>query len=307
VTGWLTRLKAGLGKTAARLTGGIADLVSKRRLDQAMLDELEELLIQADLGLEAASGLIAALKLSRFEKEVSAEEVRAEFAREIARRLAPVEHPLAIDPAHRPHVILIVGVNGSGKTTTVGKLAAQLAQAGKRVMVAAGDTFRAAAVEQLTIWCERARVPLVTGAANADPAGLAFDALQRAKDASADVLLIDTAGRLHNKEGLMAELSKLARVLKKLDPSAPHDTVLVLDATVGQNAHQQVEVFRSVANVSGLIVTKLDGTAKGGVLVALAERFRLPVHWIGVGEGLEDLRPFDAGEFARGLMGLEPA
>ncbi len=305
MTGWLARLKTGLGKTAARLSGGIADLITKRRLDQAMLDELEELLIQADLGVEAAGKLVADLKRSRFEKEVTSEEVREQFAGDIARLLSPVARPLAVDPAHRPHVVLIVGVNGSGKTTTVGKLAALLAGEGKRVMVAACDTFRAAAVEQLAIWCERARVPLVAGAAGADPAGLAFEALQRARAEAMDVLLIDTAGRLHNKEGLMAELGKLTRVLKKLDNEAPHDTVLVLDATVGQNAHQQVEIFRSLANVSGLAITKLDGTAKGGVLVALAERFSLPVHWIGVGEGLEDLRPFDAVPFARGLMGLE--
>jgi fused signal recognition particle receptor len=204
-------------------------------------------------------------------------------------------------------VVLVVGVNGSGKTTTIGKLAALMTQEGKRVMVAACDTFRAAAIEQLAVWSERAKVPLVSGQPGADPAGLAFEALQRAKAEAIDVLLIDTAGRLHNKQGLMAELGKITRVLKKLDPSAPHDTLLVLDATVGQNAHTQVEVFRDVAQVTGLVVTKLDGTAKGGVLVALAERFKLPVHWIGVGETLEDLRPFEAAAFARGLMGIDAA
>ncbi|MBI1774212.1 MAG: signal recognition particle-docking protein FtsY [Proteobacteria bacterium] len=305
VTGWLARLKTGLGKTAARLGGGIADLVTKRRLDQAMLDELEELLIQADLGVEAAGRLIEDLKQNRFDKEVTPDEVRRLFAEDIARLLAPVQRPLTVDPRHRPHVVLIVGVNGSGKTTTLGKLAALMAGEGRRVMVAACDTFRAAAIEQLAIWCSRAGVPVVTGAPGADAAGVAFEALERAQREGIDVLLIDTAGRLHNKAGLMAELDKLIRVLKKRDPSAPHDTLLVLDATIGQNAHQQVEVFRAVAQVSGLAVTKLDGTAKGGVLVALAQRFGLPVHWIGIGEGLEDLRPFEAGPFARGLMGLE--
>jgi fused signal recognition particle receptor len=307
VTGWFQRLKAGLGKTAARLGGGISDLVTKRRLDQAMLDELEELLIQADLGVEAAARLVETLKRSRFDKEVEAAEVRQHFAGEIAALLKPVEQPLALEPARRPHVILVVGVNGSGKTTTIGKLAAQMAADGKRVLIAACDTFRAAAIEQLAVWSQRAKVPLVAGQPGADPAGLAFEALQRAKAEGFDVLLIDTAGRLHNKQGLMAELGKITRVLKKLDPAAPHDTLLVLDATVGQNAHAQVEVFRDVAEVTGLVVTKLDGTAKGGVLVALAERFKLPVHWVGVGEALEDLRPFEAQAFARGLMGLDAA
>ena len=305
MTGWFARLKTGLGKTAARLTQGIAALVVKRRLDQAMLDELEETLIQADLGVATSAKLIERLKRERFEKDVTAEEVREAFAASVAEILAPVASRLAPDPARRPHVVLVIGVNGSGKTTTIGKLAHRWNADGLKVMLAAGDTFRAAAVEQLQVWGERAGVPVVSGAAGADSAGLAYEALERAQRDGIDVLLIDTAGRLHNKAHLMEELAKLVRVIRKLDPAAPHDAVLVLDATVGQNAHQQVEVFSKALPLTGLIVTKLDGTAKGGVLVALAEAFKIPVVAVGVGETADDLRPFEAKAFARSLMGLD--
>ncbi len=305
MTGWFARLKTGLGKTAARLTQGIAALVVKRRLDQAMLDELEETLIQADLGVATSAKLIERLKRERFEKDVTAEEVREAFAASVAEILAPVASRLVPDPARRPHVVLVIGVNGSGKTTTIGKLAHRWKADGLKVMLAAGDTFRAAAVEQLQVWGERAGVPVISGAAGADSAGLAYEALERARRDGADVLLIDTAGRLHNKAHLMEELAKLVRVIRKLDPTAPHDAVLVLDATVGQNAHQQVDVFSKALPLTGLIVTKLDGTAKGGVLVALAEAFKIPVVAVGVGETADDLRPFEAKTFARSLMGLD--
>ena len=269
-----------------------------------MLEELEEILIMVDLGPSTAAKLTANLAKTSFNKEVSDEEVREAFAEDIAKMLTPVAHPLVPDPARKPHVILVVGVNGVGKTTTIGKLAQQFRAEGKSVVMAAGDTFRAAAVEQLQVWSERTGSLFVSGKHGADAAGLAFDALEQAKASGADVLLIDTAGRLHNKDNLMAELQKIARVIKKMDSEAPHDTVLILDATTGQNAHAQVETFRDMVNISGLIVTKLDGTARGGVLVALAERFKLPVHAIGVGESADDMRPFRPEDFARSLMGL---
>jgi fused signal recognition particle receptor len=305
VTGWLARLKTGLGKTASRLSQGIAALVTKRRLDQAMLDELEETLIQADLGVATAAKLIERLRRERFDKDVTSDEVREAFAAAAAEILAPVASRLAPDPRRKPHVVLVVGVNGSGKTTTIGKLAHRWKLDGLKVMLAAGDTFRAAAVEQLQIWGERAGVPVISGAPGADSAGLAYEALERAKREAADVLAIDTAGRLHNKAHLMEELAKLVRVIRKLDPTAPHDTILVLDATIGQNAHQQVDVFAKALPLTGLIVTKLDGTAKGGVLVGLADAFKIPVVAVGVGESADDLQPFEAKAFARSLMGLD--
>ncbi|MEX0696912.1 MAG: signal recognition particle-docking protein FtsY [Dongiaceae bacterium] len=304
--GWFARLREGLGRSSTRLSEGIAAVLTRRRLDAAALEQLEELLVAADLGPATAARLTADLAKTRFDKEVTAEEVRAALAEDIAAILAPVARPLVLDPAHRPHVVLVVGVNGTGKTTTVGKLARLFAAEGRRPMLAACDTFRAAAVEQLKIWGERAGARVVAGEAGADAAGLAFDALEQARRAGADVLLVDTAGRLHNKAHLMAELQKIIRALRKIDPSAPHDCLLVLDATTGQNAHSQVEVFRQMTAVSGLVVTKLDGTARGGVLVALAERFGLPIHAVGVGEGIDDLRPFSATAFARSLMGLNP-
>jgi len=302
--GWFARLKAGLTRSSSRLGEGIGAILTRRKLDREALEALEELLITADMGVATAAKLVEALSAERFEREVSPEVVREALAERIAALLAPVERPLVIDPANRPHVILVVGVNGTGKTTTIGKLAHILGGQGKRVMLAACDTFRAAAIEQLALWGERVGAPVVAGKPGADAAGLAYDALMRARAEGADVLLIDTAGRLHNRAELMAELEKVGRVLKKIDPAAPHDCLLVLDATVGQNAHAQVETFARMVAVSGLIVTKLDGTARGGVVVALVERFALPVSYVGVGEGIEDLRPFEARAFARALLGL---
>ena len=303
--GLLARLKAGLRRTSTSLTGGIGAIFTGRRLDEAALEELEELLIAGDLGAATAAELTATLAQQRFGKEVTATEVRQALAEQIADLLAPVEGTLAIDDDAKPHVILVAGVNGTGKTTTIGKLAQRLNGEGKRVMLVAGDTFRAAAVEQLTVWGERAGAPVVARPDGGDPAGLAFDALERARTEGIDVLLIDTAGRLQNKAHLMAELQKIDRVLKKLDPRAPHSRLLVLDATTGQNALNQVDVFREAIAVDGLVMTKLDGTAKGGVLVALARRFGVPVIAVGIGEGIDDLRPFKARAFATALMGLD--
>ncbi len=305
--GWLARLRQGLARSAGRLSEGIAGILAARRLDAAALGLLEELLIAADLGPATAAGLVRDLARTRFEGEASAEDVRRALALDIERILEPVARPLSIDPAAKPAVVLVVGVNGSGKTTTIGKLARLFKAEGRRVMLVAGDTFRAAAVDQLKLWGERVGVPVMAREAGADPAGLAYDALVEARELGIDLLLIDTAGRLHNKSHLMAELQKLIRVLRKLEPAAPHHCLLVLDATVGQNAHAQVEAFRDMTEVSGLVVTKLDGTARGGVLVALAQRFGLPIHAIGVGEGADDLRPFEAGAFARSLLGLQSA
>jgi len=304
--GWLARLRAGLTRSAGALSSGIAGIFTGRRLDDAALEELEDLLIGADLGVRTAASVTAELAKTRFDKEVSPDEVREALAREIAAILAPVARPLVIDPDARPHVILVSGVNGTGKTTTIGKLANRLRTEGKSVMLAAGDTFRAAAIDQLRIWGERCGAPVVAGAVGGDAAGLAYDALTRARAEGTDVLLIDTAGRLQNKSVLMAELEKIVRVLRKIDPTAPHSSLLVLDATTGQNALSQVETFSESCGVTGLVMTKLDGTARGGVLVALAERFGLPVHAIGVGEGIDDLQPFAAESFARAITGLEP-
>jgi fused signal recognition particle receptor len=303
--GWLARLKAGLSRSSGKLGDGISGIFTKRKLDDDALEELEELLISADLGVATAAKLAAGLARERFDKDVSPEEVRGALAADVAGILEPVAQPLVVDPAHRPHVVLVVGVNGSGKTTTIGKIAKSESDQGCKVMLAAGDTFRAAAIDQLKIWGERTSCEVVAKAPGADASGLAYEALERARSEGVDLLLIDTAGRLHNKADLMAELQKIIRVLKKLDPEAPHDCLLVLDATTGQNAHAQVETFKQLVQVTGLIVTKLDGSARGGVLVALAERFGLPVHAIGVGESAEDLRPFAAHDFARSLMGLE--
>ena len=301
---WLSRLRGGLSKSTQRVTESITGIFTKKKLDQATLGELEDALIQADLGVAVAARLVEKLGKERFGKEVTDEEVRAAFAEDIAEILQPVALPLAIDPARKPFVVLVVGVNGSGKTTTIAKLAHLLKGEGRKVMLAAGDTFRAAAVEQLKVWGERAGVPVIAKETGADAAGLAFEALQQATAEGCDVLLIDTAGRLHNKTNLMEELAKMVRVIRKLDESAPHSCLLVLDATTGQNAHAQVETFRALSPVDALVVTKLDGSAKGGVLVALAEKFKLPVVAIGIGEGIDDLRPFEARSFARGLMGL---
>jgi fused signal recognition particle receptor len=302
--GFLSRLKQGLSRSTAKLTEGIGATFTRRRLDEDALQDLEDLLIAADLGTEVARRVIAEFRRSRFGREVTDQEVKEALAEEIAAILAPVAQPLVIDRALKPHVVLVVGVNGTGKTTTIGKLAQTYREAGLRSVLVAGDTFRAAAVEQLQVWGERAGVPVIAGPANSDPAGLAFNALTQARADGGDVLLIDTAGRLHNKAALMEELRKIIRVLRKQDETAPHSIVLVLDATTGQNALQQVNVFRDMVDVTGLIVTKLDGSARGGVVVALAEEFGVPVNAVGVGEQAADLRAFDAGEFARGLVGL---
>ena len=303
MAGFFTRLKEGLSRSTQKLSGGITAALTRKRLDEAALEALEEALVGADLGPAVAARVIDTFRRSRFGREVTDEEVRDALSGEIAAILKPVAVPFVLDTARRPHVVLVVGVNGVGKTTTIGKMALQFRQEGKRAVLVAGDTFRAAAVEQLQIWGERTGAPVMAGGPGADSAGLAFDALTRAAADGADVLLIDTAGRLHNKAALMDELAKIIRVLRKQDASAPHAVLLVLDATTGQNALQQVRVFRDLVAVTGLIVTKLDGSARGGIVVALAEEFGLPVHAVGVGERAEDLKPFDAMDFARGLVG----
>lgn len=307
--GFLSRLKEGLARSTQKLQSGLSQIISRRRLDEEALAELEEVLLLSDLGPAAAARIIADFRRTRFGRDVSEAEIRAALAGEIAAILAPVALPLRPAPPRpgAPFVVLVVGVNGTGKTTTIGKLAALWREEGHRPLLVAGDTFRAAAVEQLLIWGERAGVPVVSGATGADAAGLAFEAWGRAAAEGHDVLLIDTAGRLHNKQALMDELAKIVRVLKKRDETAPHATLLVLDATTGQNALEQVRVFKEMVDVTGLIVTKLDGSARGGVVVALAEAFGLPVHAVGVGERLEDLRPFDAAAFAAGLVGSDAA
>ena len=302
---WWERLRSGLSRSAQPLTSGITGVFTKRRLDRESLDDLEDLLLQADLGIDTASRITEALSRERLDRDVTPEEVRAVLAGEIESVLRPVAKPLEIGPDHHPFVILVVGVNGTGKTTTIGKLAARLAGEGRTVMLAAGDTFRAAAIEQLKIWGERARVPVIARAPGSDAAGLAFDAMVEARKAGTDVLLIDTAGRLQNKAELMAELGKIVRVIRKHDPTAPHSVLLTLDATTGQNALNQVDVFGDQAGVTGLVMTKLDGTARGGILVAISAKTGLPVHFIGVGEGIDDLAPFAARDFARAIVGLD--
>jgi len=303
VSDFFARLKAGLSRSAARLTENIAATFTKRKLDDAALEELEEQLIAADLGAAVAAKIIQEFRKTRFGKEVTAEEVRETLAAEIAVILAPVARPLVPDGSKKPFVILMTGVNGAGKTTTIGKLAARYREAGLVPMLAAGDTFRAAAVEQLQIWGQRAGAEVVSAPANTDAASLAHDALSRAQKTGADVLLIDTAGRLHNKTALMEELRKIIRVIRKLDPTAPHAVLLTLDATTGQNAVTQVGIFKEMVELTGLIVTKLDGSARGGIVVALAEKFGLPIHAVGTGEQMGDLRAFDAEEFSRALVG----
>jgi fused signal recognition particle receptor len=302
---WWRRLSGGLKRTSSSLGSAVADLVTKRKLDRAMLEDIEDVLLRADLGTEVAARIAAAVGVGRYDKAISADDVKAVVATEVEKVLAPVAKPLVIDAAQKPFVILVVGVNGSGKTTTIGKLAAKLSAEGRKVMLAAGDTFRAAAIEQLKIWGERTKSPVIAGAQGSDSASLAFNALTAAREGKLDVLLIDTAGRLQNKAELMNELEKVVRVIRKVDASAPHAVLLVLDATVGQNALSQVEAFHRTAGVSGLVMTKLDGTARGGILVALAEKHQLPVHFIGVGEGIDDLAPFTARDFAQAIAGIE--
>ena len=302
---WWRRLSAGLKRTSSSLGTAVADLVTKRKLDRAMLDDIEDVLLRADLGTEVAARIAEAVGKGRYDKSVSAEDVTTIVATEVEKVLGPVAKPLEIDAAQKPFVILVVGVNGSDKTTTIGKLAAKLSAEGRKVMLAAGDTFRAAAIEQLKVWGERNKVPVVARAQGSDSASLAFEAVEAAKAQAMDVLLIDTAGRLQNKTELMVELEKVRRVIGKVDSSAPHAVLLVLDATVGQNALSQVDVFHKTAGVTGLVMTKLDGTARGGILVALSEKYKLPVHFIGVGEGIDDLAPFTARDFARAIAGQD--
>ncbi|MFG1410571.1 signal recognition particle-docking protein FtsY [Xanthobacter sp. VTT E-85241] len=304
-TSFWRRLTSGLARTASSLTQGITDLVSKRKLDAETLEELEDILIRADLGTATAARIVEAVGRGRHDKMIGADEVKGLIAAEVESILAPVAKPLVIEDAQKPFIILMVGVNGSGKTTTIGKLAAQWKSEGRKVVLAAGDTFRAAAIEQLKVWGARTGARVVARAPGADAAGVAHDAITEARAEGADILLIDTAGRLQNRTELMAELEKVVRVVKKLEPGAPHAVLLVLDATVGQNALSQVEVFTKIAGVTGLVMTKLDGTARGGILVAIAAKFGLPVHLIGVGEGAEDLQPFAAADFARAIAGIE--
>lgn len=301
---WYQRLRAGLARTSSQLTGQITALFTKRKLDDETLEELEDLLIQSDLGVETAMRITGSLSSERYGKDVTGEDVSRIMAAEICKVLVPVAKPLQLDLAPKPHVILVVGVNGTGKTTTIGKLAAKLSTSGLKVMLAAGDTFRAAAIEQLKVWADRTGSKFIGTKLGADAAGLAYDAFEQARAEGSDVLIIDTAGRLQNKVELMSELEKIVRVLGKLDPDAPHTVLQTLDATTGQNALQQVETFRNVAGVNGLIMTKLDGTARGGILVGIAARHKLPVYFIGVGEGIDDLEPFEAEDFANAIAGL---
>lgn len=303
--GFLSRLKSGLTRSTQKLTTGITGTFTRRKLDDAALEELEDLLITADLGPAAAARVIKAFRRTRFGQDVSPPEIRAALAEEIARILAPVARPLEIDRSKKPFVILMVGVNGTGKTTTIGKLAQIYVESGLKPLLVAGDTFRAAAVEQLQVWGERTGAPVATAPPDADPAGLAFDAIARAQREGHDIVLIDTAGRLHNKAALMEELRKIIRVIRKRDETAPHAVLLTLDATTGQNATAQVGTFKEMVDLTGLIVTKLDGSARAGVVVALAESTALPIHAVGVGEQAADLRPFDATEFARALTGAD--
>jgi fused signal recognition particle receptor len=302
--GWVSRLKQGLSKSSRSLTGSISAIFTKRKLDAQTLDELEDVLIQADLGVEMSSRIVKAVAQGRYDRNIDPDEVKHILASEIAKVLEPVAMPFRFG-SEKPLVILVVGVNGSGKTTTIGKLGAIAAGGGYKVTLAACDTFRAAAIEQLQVWGSRIGAKVVSAAPGADAAGLAFDAFRSAADDGSDILFVDTAGRLQNKADLMAELDKIVRVLRKKDPRAPHAVLLVLDATTGQNAIAQAEIFTKVAGVTGIVMTKLDGTARGGILVAIAERFKLPVHAVGVGEGIEDLQPFDAGTFSRAIAGLD--
>ena len=302
---WWQRLKKGLSRTSSQLSTRINDLFTKRKLDATTLEDLEDVLIQADLGVDVAARIAAAIGKGRFDKEIPPEDVKGILATEVEKILLPVAKPLVVDTAHKPFVIMMVGVNGSGKTTTIGKLASKFKAEKRSLMLAAGDTFRAAAIEQLKVWGTRNDIPVIAREQGADSAGLAYDALKAARESGTDILLIDTAGRLQNKTALMDELDKIIRVMKKLDATAPHCVLLVLDATVGQNALSQVEIFGKVAGVTGLVMTKLDGTARGGILAAIADKHTLPVHFIGVGEGIDDLEPFEARDFARAIAGLD--
>ena len=300
---WFQRLASGLKRSSDQLTAGITAVFTKKRLDESMLGDLEDLLIQSDFGVDIAETIVGALRRDRFDRDITANEVKALLAEEVRKVLAPVAQPFVVDATKKPFVILMVGVNGTGKTTTTGKLAQDFAEEGKSVTLAAGDTFRAAAIDQLKVWGQRTGASVIARPAGSDAASLAFEAVTEAQAAGTDILIVDTAGRLHNRDELMSELEKIIRVIKKVDPSAPHATLLTLDATTGQNALNQVEIFAQRAGVSGLVMTKLDSTARGGILVAIAKRFGLPVHFIGVGEGVDDLRAFEAADFANAIAG----
>ena len=302
---WFKRLKSGLSKSSNKVVSGISSLFTENKLDDSTLEELEDLLIKSDLGVDAASEMTRNLAAKKFDRDINEEDIRVSFASDITNILKPFAKPIKIDPSLKPHVVLVCGVNGSGKTTTIGKLAQHWAREGKKVCLAAGDTFRAAAIEQLQIWGQRAKVPVITHPQGSDPAALAFDAVGQCKEDQVDILLIDTAGRLQNRAELMDELAKIVRVIKKQTPEAPHDCLLILDGTVGQNAHSQVSTFLEMINVTGLVVTKLDGSARGGVIVSLAKKFELPIHAIGVGETAQDLRAFSPEVFAKSLMDLD--
>ena len=303
--GWFSRLKQGLKKSSSALTEGITGIFTKKRLDASTLEELEDLLIMSDLGVAVSARVCERLAKNRFDKSISVEEVQQALAEEIGEIMEDVAKPLEVNGENTPHVILMVGVNGAGKTTTIGKMAKQFKNQGKSVMLAAGDTFRAAATQQLQIWGQRNNIPVVVGKEGCDAAGLIYDAIEKARNTNTDILMVDTAGRLQNKGYLMDELKKIIRVISKFDQTAPHNTVLILDATTGQNAVLQTEVFLEMAGITGIIMTKLDGTARGGVLVACAEKFRLPIHAIGVGETIDDLQPFDASDFSKMLVGVD--
>jgi fused signal recognition particle receptor len=301
--GWLSRLRDGLARSSGKIGDSITSLFTKAKLDAATLDELEEALIMADFGVSSAKAVCSTLRSERFDRDISEADVRAALAQRVEAVLAPLAKPLDVDRGHSPHVVLVVGVNGVGKTTTIAKLSNWFLGRGRTILLVAGDTFRAAAVEQLQVWGSRLDVPVMSTKVGGDAAGLAYSALERAKADGIDVVMIDTAGRLQNKKDLMGELSKIKRVLGKFDATAPHDVVLVLDATTGQNALNQIEVFTEIAGVTGLIMTKLDGTARGGILVAAADKYGVPVHAIGIGEKMHDLRPFAAKDFAAALAG----
>jgi fused signal recognition particle receptor len=303
-TGWYERMRLGFRKTSDRLGDNLTGLLTKATLDAATLDDIEEALVASDLGPRTAAKVRARLAGERFERGISEAAIRELVAQELEEILKPVAEPLEIDAFPRPQVILVVGVNGSGKTTTIAKLAHLFVEQDYSVLLAAGDTFRAAAIDQLRIWADRAGVPVIAGPEGSDSSAIVYDGLKKATAEGIDVLIVDTAGRLQNKKDLMDELAKIRRTLGRLNPAAPHDVVLVLDATIGQNTLSQIEVFREVAGVTGLVMTKLDGTARGGVLVAAADAYGLPIHAIGVGEGMDDLRPFDAAEAARAIAGV---
>jgi fused signal recognition particle receptor len=302
--GWLTRLRDGLSRSTQKVSDSITGIFTKKKLDAETLGQLEDALIASDLGVKVSADICARISKDRYDKEISETEVRDILAQHITDILAPLMKPLDVRAFPRPHVILVVGVNGTGKTTTIAKLGRWFQEQDYSVMFAAGDTFRAAAIEQLQVWGTRLNIPVITTKVGGDAAGLAFDAITQARAKGADVVLIDTAGRLQNKSDLMAELSKVRRVLQKVDDRYPHDTILVLDATTGQNALNQIEVFTEIAGVTGLVMTKLDGTARGGILVAAADTYKMPIHALGIGEKMDDLRPFEAASFARALSGV---